>query len=99
MSYKVDNDKDIMGDLYRSPIKVILSNIFMLHMIPNNILSNNRHLGQLVMAGWTWDGIHPLPDRQGRGQRFCQAVPLAPGAGSRGQCHCRDHARGREKDH
>ena len=60
---------------------------------------NNRHFGQLVMAGGTWDGIHPLPDRQGRGQRYCQAVPGAPGTRSRGQCHCRDQAMRQEKDH
>ena len=38
MSYKGDNDKNIMGDLYRSRIKVIFCNIFKLHMIPNNVL-------------------------------------------------------------
>ena len=38
MSYKVDNDKDIMGDLYRSHIKVIFCNIFKLHMITDNVL-------------------------------------------------------------
>ena len=38
MSYKVDNDKDIMVDLYRSHIKVIFCIIFKLHMISNNVL-------------------------------------------------------------
>ena len=36
MSYKVDNDKDIMGDLYRSHIKVMTMMMVMMMMMEND---------------------------------------------------------------
>ena len=39
----MDNDKDIIGDLYRSHIKVIFCNISKLYMIPNRMISLKKN--------------------------------------------------------